>query len=438
MTILESAAALRAGKVSSLELTNDSLARIEQANPKLNAFITVLAESARERAAAMDAELARGIDRGPLHGVPFAHKDIVQTRGIRTTAGSKIFADFVPEEDAEVATRLHDAGAVLVGKTGLHELAYGVTSNNPHFGAIRNPWDLERVPGGSSGGSGAAIAAGLVPMATGTDTGGSIRIPASFCGIVGMKPTYEKVSRRGVLPLSLTFDHVGPMARTVRDAAALMQAMASGEIPPPRVDLRGVRIGLPQNFYFDGLDLEVGYAVRTAVQTAAALGARIVEVRVPDMEALNVIGRVLQLPEVTAVYRRQLHRRADFGADVLALLDQGSLVDAADYIDAQRLRRIFVEEFSKLWDQVDCLFTPTIPIVAPKIEESDNVRLAVTRFVRGLNVLGLPALSIPCGYTKSGLPIGLQIVGPSHAENQLLRIGAAMEDAAGIGKLAPG
>jgi aspartyl-tRNA(Asn)/glutamyl-tRNA(Gln) amidotransferase subunit A len=443
MTILEAAAALRAKKISSRELTENSLDRIARSNPRLNAFITIVEESARARASAMDDELRRGIDRGPLHGIPIAHKDVVETRGVRTTAGSKIFASFVPERDAEIVTKLNDAGAVMVGKTGLHELAYGIASNNPHYGAIRNPWDLERIPGGSSGGSGAAVAADLVPMATATDTGGSIRIPCSFCGTVGLKPTYERVSRRGVMPLSLTLDHVGPIARTVRDAAVSFHAMAenpSGYVPPPDVDIRGVRIGLPENFYFDRLDAEVARAVRTAVQSAGALGARVIHVRVPDMEAVNVAGRVIQLAEATAVLRPYLGRRGDFGADVLALLDQGRLIPAADYIDAQRLRRIFIAEFAQLWSQVDCLFTPATQIAAPRIGQetvqigtvTEDVRLAATRLARGINVLGFPALAIPCGFTKDNLPIGLQIIGAPRQEDMLLRVGAAMEDALGL------
>jgi aspartyl-tRNA(Asn)/glutamyl-tRNA(Gln) amidotransferase subunit A len=443
VTILESAATLRAKKISSAELVEGSLKRIAAANSELNAFITVLEGSARKQAAAMDAELASGMDRGPLHGIPFAHKDLVQTKGVRTTAGSKIFADFIPEEDAQVASKLNHAGAVLVGKTALHELAYGITSNNPHYGAVRNPWDFKRIPGGSSGGSGAAVAAGLVPFATGTDTGGSIRIPASYCGTVGLKPTYERVSRRGVLPLSLTFDHVGPMTRTVRDAAVVFHAMVdnpSGYIPPAQVDIRGMRIGLPENFYFERLDLEVAGAVRTAVQTAAALGARIVDVRVPDIAALNVVGRMLQLPEATAVYRRYLERRSDFGADVLALLDQGRLISGADYLDAQRLRRIFVAEFAKLWEQVDCLLVPSTPITAPEIgqmtvqigSETEDTRLATTRFMRGINIVGIPALAIPCGFTKAGMPIGLQLIAGAYQEDRLFKIGAAIEDATGL------
>jgi len=441
MTILEMDDALRAKKVSSLELTNETLRRIAQENSRLNAFITVVEESARARASAMDAELSHGIDRGPLHGVPFAHKDLVYTKGVRTTGGSKIFKDFVPDHDADIAVNLENAGAVMVGKTNLHEFAYGITSTNPHFGAVRNPWDTERIPGGSSGGSGAAVAAGILPFATGTDTGGSIRIPASFCGVTGLKPTFGLISKRGVMPLGWTMDHMGPITKTVRDAAVAFHAMGGpGAVPSKNADIRGLRIGLPVNYYFDTLDLEVSESVRTAVQTAAALGARIVDIKVPDIDALNVVGRMLLLVEATSVHQRHLNRRADIGADVLTLLDQGRLIRGSDYVDAQRLRRIYCGEFSKLWSEVDCIFTPTTPTAAPKIGQmtmkvgsvDEDVRLATTRLMRGINVLGIPALSIPCGFTKAGLPIGLQILGAPRTEETILRVGAAIEDATGV------
>ena len=444
MTIQEAAVALRAKKVSSVELTDEALQRIACAQPRLNAFITVIGDSARQRAAAMDVELSRGVDRGPLHGIPIAHKDLVMTRGVRTTAGSKILSDFVPEQDAVVAAKLNDAGTVLVGKTGLHELAYGVTSTNPHFGPVRNPWDPERIPGGSSGGSGAAVAADLVFMATGTDTGGSIRIPCSYCGTVGLKPTYEAVSRRGVIPLALTLDHIGPMTRTVRDCAIAYNAIAErpdGFVPAQDTDVRQFRVGVPRNFYFDALDAEVAAAVRSAVQTAGAIGARVVEVEIPDMAAINTICRLLLLVEASANWRPHLDRRADFGSDVLALLDQGRLVSGIDYADAQRLRRIFIRDFSRLWSQVDCIFAPVTPIAAPKVGEltmeiagkNEDVRTASTRLTRGINVLGIPSLTLPCGFTKSGLPIGMQILGAPRQEDRVLTIGAAMEDAMGFG-----
>jgi aspartyl-tRNA(Asn)/glutamyl-tRNA(Gln) amidotransferase subunit A len=443
MTLLEMHDALRAKKVSSVELTEAALAAIAKDNPRLNAFITVAADSARAQASAMDAELAKGIDRGPLHGIPIAHKDLVYTKGIRTTGGSKLFENFIPDHDADLAINLANAGSVMIGKTGLHELAYGITSNNPHFGAIRNPWDTDRIPGGSSGGSGAAVAAGILPMATGTDTGGSIRIPASFCGVTGLKPTFGLISKRGVMPLGWTMDHMGPLAKTVRDTAVSFHAMAGmkgGYVPPPHVDIKGLRFGLPLNYYLEKIDVEVGLAVRKAIQTAAALGAQIVDVTIPDIDALNVVGRVLLLAEASSVHRANLHRRDAFGPDVMTLLDQGRLIRAADYVDAQRLRRIYQRDFSKLWSKVDCIFTPTTPTAAPKIgqvtmtvgDNEEDVRLATTRFMRAINVLGIPALSIPCGFTQAGLPIGLQILAAPRSEDTLLKVGAALEDATAV------
>ena len=443
MTILEMADALRARKVSSLELTNQALDRIARENPRINAFITVTADAARARASAMDAELSHGIDRGPMHGIPIAHKDLVYTKGVRTTGGSKIFENFVPDHDADIAINLDNAGSVMVGKTNLHEFAYGITSTNPHFGAVRNPWDTDRIPGGSSGGSAAAVAAGVLAMATGTDTGGSIRIPASFCGVTGLKPTFGLISKRGVMPLGWTMDHMGPITKTVRDAAVSFHAMAglkTGYVPLSHVDIRGLRIGLPMNYYFDKLDLEVAEATRKAIQTAAALGARIIDIKVPDIDALNVVGRVLLLAEATSVHQPHLNRRSDIGPDVLTLLDQGRLIRACDYVDAQRLRRMYLQEFSKLWSQVDCIFTPTTPTPAPKIGQTtmkigstdEDVRLATTRLMRAINVLGIPALSIPSGFTKSDLPMGLQILGAPRAEDTLLRVGAAIEDATAV------
>ncbi|HOK46466.1 MAG TPA: amidase [Bryobacteraceae bacterium] len=454
MTLLEAAAALRAKRVSSSELVSASLARIAALDERLNSFITVTGDSARREAERADRELAGGIDRGPLHGIPIALKDVFCTKGVRTTCGSKIFADHVPARDAAVVEKLTAAGAVLIGKTNMHELAYGITSNNPHWGAVRNPWDLERIPGGSSGGSAAAVAAGMVFAAMGSDTGGSIRIPASYCGCVGLKPTFGRVSRFGVLPLDFTLDHMGPLARSVRDAAAVLNAIAGFDprdesssrapvpdfMPPEPASIAGIRIGLPENHYFDAVDEAVGRAVRRAAELAETLGARAVPVRVPDIAAINTVGRIILLAEATAAMTPYLDDRAKFGPDVLALLDQGRFVTATDYVNAQRLRRLMRQEFDAIWEQADCLFTPTTPIAAPRIGETtveidgqtEDVRLASTRLVRALNVLGLPAISLPCGFDPRGLPLGLQIVGPAFQEARLLRIAAAIEDALGI------
>jgi len=451
MTILEAAAALRKRTVSSVELTESALQNAHDLNPKFNAFITVLDDAAREQAKAMDAELSRRLDRGPLHGVPVAIKDVFETRGVRTTCGSAIFRNHVSQRDAAVVEKLAAAGAVIIGKTGMHELAYGVTSNNPHFGPVRNPRDPERIPGGSSGGSGAAVAAGIAFMAMGSDTGGSIRLPAAFCGTVGLKPTSGRVSRYGVMPLDFSLDHMGPLTRTARDAAVTLQAIAGFDprdetssrqpvadyLPPADASIRGVRIGLPENFYFDRLDPDVNGAVRRKAQVAESLGAHVIPVRVPDIGAINAVSRVILLAEASALMEKYLDKRDQFGADVLALLDQGRLIPATDYVNAQRLRRMMQRDFAQLWRRVDCLFTPTAPMAAPRIgettvqvgDQTEDTRLAATRLVRGINVLGLPALSVPCGVDRRGLPLSLQIIGRSFQEALVLRIAAALEDA---------
>ncbi len=323
----------------------------------------------------------------------------------------------------------------MVGKAGLHELAYGITSNNPHFGAIRNPRNREHSPGGSSGGSAVAVATGMAFMATGTDTGGSIRVPASFCGVAGLKPTYGLVDRAQVQPLGLSLDHVGPLAMTVDDLRIALDAMSDpARRKPAPGSMKEIRIGLPENFYFDIIDPEVKAAVHSVARKAEALGARVVPVQVPDLETLNRAGLVILLSEATAVHQANLHRRGDFGADVLAMLDQGSLVPATDYINAQRLRKQLLREFHALFRDIDCLFTPTTPITAPRIGQNEitlagvtyDTRMLTTRLVRGFNVLGFPALSIPCGAASNGLPIGLQLAARPLEENLLLMLGEAL------------
>ncbi|HEX5230316.1 MAG TPA: amidase [Bryobacteraceae bacterium] len=442
MTIAEAGTLLRNKRVSSIELTRECLRQIEKLNPSLNAFITVTADLALARAAEFDRERARGMDRGPLHGIPIAHKDLMWTNGIRTTSGSKIFADFVPTRDAAVVKSLDDVGAVMIGKTGLHELAYGITSDNPHYGTIRNPRDPERSPGGSSGGSAVAVATGMAFMATGTDTGGSIRVPASFCGVVGLKPTFGLIDRRGVQPLGYSLDHVGPITRTVADARVSLEAMLTKTSPKPApANLRGIRIGLPENFFFDLVVPEIKDAVHAAARQAEKFGAHLIPIRVPDMEAFNAAILVTLLAEAAAVHKANLHRRGDFGPDVLAMLDQGAEVRATDYVNAQLTRRRFRRQFRKLFERIDCLFTPTTPIAAPRIGQSEielggakyPVRPLTTRFMRAFNALGLPALSIPCGQTMprgqnhDGLPIGLQLVARPLEEGLLLNLGGALE-----------
>lgn len=453
MTIREGAEALRRRRFSSVELTTAALGRIERLNATFKFFITVTAEQALTQARQADAELAAGRDRGPLHGIPIAVKDLFATRGVRTTAGSQIYRDLVPSHDAAVVEHLAAAGAVMLGKLNMHELAYGITSANPHFGAVRNPWDAAHSPGGSSGGSGAAVAAGIAYAAMGTDTGGSIRIPASFCGTVGLKPTYGRVSRRGVLPLAWSLDHAGPLTRSVRDAALVLNAIAGHDrgdpssarhpvvdfMPEDGCSLRGLRIGFPESF-FERLDADVESSVRGAIARAASMGAEVKTVTVPGVAAMNAAARVILLCEASALMEPHLANRRQFGPDVLALLDQGRLLAATDYINAQRLRRHLQGEFARVWSTVDCLLVPTTPNTAPRVGQDtvklagreEDVRLATTRLVRSMNLLGLPALSMPCGLSADGLPVGLQIVGPPFDEATVLRIGAALEDG-GVG-----
>ncbi len=452
MTIRRLAHEIRQGSLSPVELARETLDRISKLQSTLNAFITVTEELALEQARRAEREIREGRDRGPLHGIPFAAKDLFYTRGIRTTVGSKILRDFVPDHDAAVIERLREAGAVLIGKTGLHEWAYGITSNNPHFGAIRNPWDTTRIPGGSSGGSTAALAAGLCSFSLGSDTGGSIRIPASFCGVVGLKPTFGRVSRWGMFPLGYSLDHAGPFAHTVEDAALVYQAMAGHDardettverpvaLPAFAEEpwLEGRKIGVPRNFYYENLDPAVDQAVQKALVVLEELGAELITIDVPDMEEFNNVGKLILAAEATSVHRSRLQdHREDFGDDVRALLEQGETVLATEYLEAQKRRRELVRDFNRLFSEVDVIAVPTAPIAAPKIGEgtvsiaglSVAVRAAVTRLVRAVNLGGWPTLSVPCGFTPDGLPIGLQLIGDRFEEEGLLEVGHAYQRA---------
>lgn len=451
LTIARAARALRAKEVSPLELTAAYLARIEKLDPRVNAYITVTAERALADARLMTDELSAGKSRGPLHGIPVGLKDLYETAGIRTTGGAKIHADHVPARDCMVARRLRDAGTVLLGKLNTHEYAYGVTTNNPHFGATHNPWNLDHIPGGSSGGSGAAIAAGLAAATMGTDTGGSIRMPASVCGVVGMKPTYGRVSKAGVLPLSYLFDHAGPLTRTVEDAALMLNAIAGYDpadattVRTPVADytaglgegLRGLRIGIPRPFFFAQLDDEVAAAVEQAIAELRKLGAEVHDVEIPGVE--GGVGAVfgLVLAEAQEIHADALRTRpADFGADVRALLLTPT-PDAPSLMLALRARDTLTTAMRCALASVDLLVTPTTPIVAARIGQEtiryggveESVLFAMIRCTAPFNATGLPALSLPCGFTRAGLPVGLQIAGRPFDEATVLRAGHAYEQA---------
>jgi aspartyl-tRNA(Asn)/glutamyl-tRNA(Gln) amidotransferase subunit A len=447
MNIRELGQRLRRREISCVELINQTLADIKNRD-LFNCLITVTEEQALADARERDRELAEGQDRGPLHGVPIAHKDLFYTRGIRTTAGSLIYKDFIPDHDATVVERLRAAGAISIGKANLHEIAYGITSKNPHFGFVLNPRDPQRIPGGSSGGSAALVAAGFVPMALGSDTGGSIRIPASYCGITGLKPTYGRVSRYGVLPLAFSLDHVGPLGSCVEDCALTMNAIAGpdphdascAQLPAPEfnlpapADLKGLRVGIPENFFFDSLRDDVATAVHKAILALERLGASLIETPIPDLAEANVIARVIQLAETAAVYDRHRHSTM-FGDDVWALIEQGRMIAAEEYINAQRLRTLFRREFDALWQKIDILATPSTPVTAPLLEETtvqigaqeEDTRLASTRLTRPINLIGEPALSLPCGKDSLGLPIGLQLIGKPFSEPRLLQVAKMIE-----------
>lgn len=436
MNIRQIGALLRSRQTSCVELMQQILAAIKERD-QFNSFITFTPEEALAEAAERDRELADGMDRGPLHGVPIALKDLFYTQGIRTTAGSLLYRDFVPDHDATVVRLLRKAGAISVGKTNLHELAYGITSDNPHYGAVLNPRDPSRIPGGSSGGSASLVAAGLLPMCLGTDTGGSIRIPASYCGITGLKPTYGRVSREGVLPLAFTLDHVGPLGSCVDDCALTMNSISEARDEfdlEPLHDFRELRVGVPKRFFFDRADEEVANGVNKAIEAMTRAGASAVEVEVPDMAKLNAAALVVQLVEAAAVYVPHSDPSL-FSENFRGLIRQGELLAGHEYVNAQRLRTVFAREFAKVWSNVDVLATPTTPITAPLRTETtvrignatEETRMASTRLVRGMNFLGLPALSMPCGTASNGMPIGLQLIAPAFQEPRLLQRGRTLE-----------
>jgi aspartyl-tRNA(Asn)/glutamyl-tRNA(Gln) amidotransferase subunit A len=448
-TILELAPLLRQKKISPLELTHASLDRVEKQNPALNAFITVTAESALAAARAAEAEIARGEWRGPLHGIPIALKDLIDTAGVRTTAASERHKDRIPTEDAEVVRRLKQAGVVIIGKNNLHEFAYGGSSLVSYFGDVHNPRDTARIAGGSSGGSAAAVAAGLCYAAVGTDTAGSIREPASLCGCVGLKPTYGRVSSRGVIPLALSLDHVGPFATTVADTAIVLQAIAGYDdadittpnvpvadyVSPLREGARSLRVGVPRNYFYDDLDAEVAAAVEQALAVIKTLVAEIREVKL-DVPT----DRTLQMAEAYAYHKQNATETPElYQPETLRRILAGANISAADYIQRRRELEQARRSIGDAFATVDLLITPTTPMPAPAIADlranPDNLRpaeLKLLRNTRPFNVWGLPAISVPCGFTKSGLPIGLQIAGPHWREDLVLSMAHAYEQTTGI------
>ncbi len=478
LTLAELAASLRDKRVSPVEVTHAYLERIDALNESLNAYITVTADQALAEACRCEQEMLRGDYLGPLHGVPVALKDLYDTAGVPTTAASKIYAQRVPDEDATSVARLRAAGAVIIGKTNLHEFAYGVTTDSSYFGPTRNPWDVARVAGGSSGGSAAAVAAGLCAAATGSDTGGSIRIPAALCGIVGLKPTYGRISCHGLLPLSWTLDHPGPMARTVHGAAAMLTAMAgydprdpaSANVPVPnytaglRDGVAGLRIGLDPQWALSGVHQEVRVAFQEALAVLENLGAEIVEVSVPRVAEGMEAALTILSAEATGIHQEFLRTRPDdYQPDVRARLEHGFDITGMDYARARRSGELLRRDLALLFQKVDLLATPMCGITAPRIGQREAtidgetvpVMAPLTRYTRLFNLTGLPAISVPCGtdfrkpalsatkglpdfgsligrgLSSKGLPIGLQLVGRAWDEATVLRAAYAYERESG-------
>ena len=454
LTLAGAAEKIKAKELSPVELTASVLARIGAVEDKITAFATLTPDLATEAAARAEAEIAAGNYLGPLHGIPVGIKDLYETAGVATTSSSKVRADYIPAHDSAVVEKLFAAGSVMVGKTHTHEFAFGAVTPT-----TRNPWDLDRMPGGSSGGSGAAVAAGECFLGMGSDTGGSIRIPASVCGTVGLKPTYGRVSRRGVASLSWSLDHVGPLTRTVADAALVMNAIAgydradpaSVDVPVPdfteRQDIAGLTIGVPTNYYTERVDPRVATAVAAAIAVLVEQGARVREIEIPLPQYVLPTEWAIMLPEASAYHQEMLRNSADlYTEDVRLFLEVGELVLATDYIKALRARTLIQQRWRDMFADIDVLIAPTLtapalPVDDPSVSWPDGSTESATdtyvRFSAPANVTGLPSLSVPCGFTDSGLPIGMQIIGKPFAEPVLLAVGQTYESATHWAKLAP-
>ncbi|MEP9352310.1 amidase [Xanthobacter sp. KR7-65] len=450
LTLAQAGLAIREGVLSAREAAEACLARIARLQPRLNAFIAIEPEAALAAADAADAALAAGEVRGLLHGVPLAHKDMFYEAGRISTCGSKICGETVATTSSTALARIKAAGTVRLGSLHMVEFAYGPTGHNVHFGPARNPWNPEHVTGGSSSGSGAAVAARLTYAALGSDTGGSIRMPAHFCGVSGLKTTVGLVSRFGAMPLSFSLDTIGPLARTIEDCAILLQLMAGADPLDPTTsaapvpdylaaaegDLKGVVIGIPDAFYVDDLDAEVARVLDETIATLKRAGARIVTVALPDQSQLSGASQIVLNCEASAFHKSWLlSRPQDYGAQVKARLENGFGIPAVSYLEALRWRGPALAAHLEAVAGVDAVLAPTAPMPAPTIAETDvggspdaeAMIQRITRFTRPVNYLGLPTASLPCGFTRAGLPVGLQLIGRPFAEATLVRIGAAFQ-----------
>jgi aspartyl-tRNA(Asn)/glutamyl-tRNA(Gln) amidotransferase subunit A len=453
LTISELAPKIKSKEISPVELTEAALAQADRLQPALNSFITLLHEQARQQAKEQEAALLRGDYHGPLHGIPIGIKDNIAIAGIRATVGSKVLSDHVPEADAYVVSQCKAAGAIIIGKENLEEFAAGSTSNNLHYGAVHNPWNLDHIPGGSSGGGGANVAACVTFASLGTDLGGSVRGPANFCGVVGMKQTFGRVSQRGLMVTSFNGDHIGPITRSVRDSALMLQAIAGYDplepstVPVPVPDfssrigqeLRGLKMGIPANYYFDIMDPAVEATVRQAISALEGLGVEAREVTLPSMQYAGAL-RIAAMADSVVTHEPYLAaHRQDYGPTVLYRTLAGQFVLGRDYSKSLKVQRIIKEEYARVLQDVDFLVTPSSPVAAWRIDAESIVLDGHSYPVRGpgsgmtarctspSNATGLPAMSIPCGFTSAGLPIGLQLIGRPFEEALLFQVAHGYE-----------
>ena len=452
LSISDAAGLIRSRQLSPMELTRAHIDRVGRTDSTLNAFITLLSEEAVRSAQDAEQEIAGGEYRGPLHGIPIGLKDLYFTKGIRTTVGTKILRNFVPEYDAAVTEKFAEAGAILLGKLQMHEFALGATSVNPHDGPARNPWNPDRITGGSSGGSGAAVAGGQCMAALGSDTGGSIRIPGGLCGIVGLKPTFGRVSRHGVYPLSWSLDTVGPMTRTVLDSAIVLNAISgydprdpsSSNVPTEDFTdgiedgISGLRIGIPDDFFYDVISPEVAEAVCRAAGVLSELGAEVERCSIPALNhALGISSAILVTEAAETLFDKLRDRPEDIGADVRARLRLGAVTPAVDYIKAQRARSAYNAQLDEAMQKYDLLLAPSVAVGATGIDQEfvevagnqENALSLMSRLTRPFNLTGQPTISVPCGFTSEGMPIGMQLAGRQWRETTVLRAAYAYEQA---------
>lgn len=459
LPVSELAELIKTKQLTSVALTKMVLEQAHRLNPEINAYISFRDEQALAEAAKMDQEIAEGKYRGPLHGIPMAIKDNIYIGGEVTTMASKYHENFVSEDDATVIAKLKEAGAVLLGKLNMHEYAWGITNNSPHFGPVKNPWKLEKIPGGSSGGSGAAVTAGMTPVTLGTDTAGSIRIPSSACGLVGLKPTHGLVAKYGCFPLAWTLDHIGPMARTVDDAAIVLQAIAGFDQRDPTSkqapksdylanindSLKGKVIGIEEEYFFKDVDAPIEKLVREQIAKLEAQGATIKKVKIPTLQNSEYAELITSLSEAGTIHYEQLKKDpSHYGDDIRMLFELGALPSAVEYLQAQQMRRELKAQFKAVLDEVDVIIAPTLPVLPNDIgsdiamingKEVDLLN-HVIRFTGPSNLTGLPALSIPVGMAE-GLPVGMQIIGKAFDEATVFNIAKYVEKSVGFDFIAP-